>query len=280
MNPADILDGPEALVQQQLAATAPAPKPVPTLTHATLCGRNVGGGVSPAFAAVLAKIDAALRAQHATEAPTTDYAAWCGVANVGGYRPAPSGWHGKGVAVDLNYSTNGYAATRTVLDLGMVHYGGEAAGLAFSQRRPAMEACDRACMALDGKPADLSARKLHESTGAAWDRWHRVSEAVRAYFAPYYDPTQELDVGATPARPGVTIPERVAEDYDAIRLPLVVGAPSLHPRTTRNPARGLMDLPRHVVVAMCDVGGCRWGAVDFGAAESGDVMHFDRPALA
>jgi hypothetical protein len=36
-----------------------------------------------------------------------------------------------------------------------------------------------------------------------------------------------------------------------------------------------MDLPRAVVVALCDVGGMRWGGVDFGTAESGDLMHWD-----
>ena len=36
-----------------------------------------------------------------------------------------------------------------------------------------------------------------------------------------------------------------------------------------------MDLPRHTVVAMCDVGGLRAGLCDFGPAESSDIMHFD-----
>ena len=139
------------------------------------------------------------------------------------------------------------------------------------------DACDRACMALDGAPADLAPRKAGESTGSVWDRWHRVSEAVRAYLAPYYPAVDTLDVGEADHLDWIdpaTIPLQVAADYQALRVPLVIGQPLPHPRTTRNPARGLIDLPRHTVVALADVGGLRIGGCDMGR-ESGDWMHVD-----
>ena len=237
--------------------------------------------VAPKLAEVLAKVEGSLhvewtRAQVALPggAPTQTFAEWHGIRGVGGYRPL-GGWHSKGLAVDLNYQTNGYAVVRSTVGAHVVH-GGEAAGAGLAGvRRAFADACDRACMALDGAPADLSARKRGESTGAAWDRWHRVSEAVRFYLAADYLAVDALDVGEADAIPGVVVPPQIAADYQALRVPLVVGAPSMHPRTTRNPARCLMDLPRAVVVALCDVGGLRWGGIDFGTAESGDLMHFD-----
>ena len=247
------------------------------LARGTFLGQSIGGGVIPAFHARLQKVEAALREEHARVSPGIDFVAWCGITSVGGFR-TPGGFHAKGVAVDLNYLTNGYMATRTGGT-----YGGEYAARDLGVRKPALDACDRACLAFDGAPADLSARKSGESTGAVWDRWHRVSEAVRAYFAPYFPAHDALDIGAADVLPGIdpaSIPAQVMADYQAIRVPLVVGAPSKNPRTTRNPARCLMDIPRHVAVAMCDVGGMRWGACDFGAGSSGDVMHFDCPRLA
>lgn len=240
--------------------------------------------VAPTFSTVLARVESALhdewtRAMLALPggAPTPSFSQWHGVRGVGGYRPH-GGWHSKGVAVDLNYRANGYAVCRSTVGAHVVH-GGEAAGAGLAGvRRAFAAACDRACVAYDGAPADLSARKRGESTGAAWDRWHRVSEAVRAYFASYYLAADALDVGEADVLPGVVVPSQVAADYQALRVPLVVGAPSMHPRVTRNPARGLLDVPRAVVVALCDVGGLRWGGVDFGTAQSGDLMHFDTAA--
>ena len=237
--------------------------------------------VAPALAAILSRVEAALHAEYSRAmvalpagAFVPTFAEWHGIRGVGGYRKA-AGWHGKGLAVDLNYSTNGYAVSRTRCKRGVI-LGGEAAGASILGAREAfVAACDRACVALDGAPADLSARKPGESTGSVWDRWHRVSEAVRLYLRPYYQSADALDVGEADAVPGVAIPAQVTADYQALRVPLVVGQPLPHPRTTRNPARGLMDLPRAVVVALCDVGGLRAGLCDFGPAESSDIMHFD-----
>jgi hypothetical protein len=233
------------------------------------CSTRVDRG----FAATLAKVETALAAQHAAEAPGMKFSAWHGIRGVGGYR-AHGGMHSKGRAVDLNYSRNGYAVCRTVTPRGTV-FGGEAVAASLTGTRAAfIAACARACL-LARVPCDLSARKFGESTGSVWDRWHVVSDAVASHFAPYYQTTDDYDAGDADVRDGVIVPDQVAADYAAVRLPLVVGTPTQSPLLTRNPAKGIMDIPRAVAVAMCDVGGLRWGACDFGAASSGDIMHFD-----
>ena len=260
----------------------------PVLVRADFLGRTAL--VTAAFGAKLARVAEAVRAAYTTAmldlpagSPKPTFAEWHNIRGVGGYREG-AGYHGKGRAVDLNYSRNGYLVCRTVTARGVV-YGGEAAGARLVDRhgkrvdvrRPFADACDRACIALDGKPADLSARKPGESTGAVWDRWDRTSRAVIAYLAPYYPAADDLDVGEADHLPGVdpaSIPPQVAADYQALRVPMVVGAPAINPRTTRNPAKGLMDIPRAVFVA-CDVVGLRLGLCDFGAGSSTDVMHLD-----
>jgi len=67
---------------------------------------------------------------------------------------------------------------------------------------------------------------------------------------------------------------RMLRDYEMVRIPMVYGAPSATPGSTRNPLQGFLNLREELVVAMTDVGGLRWGASDFGA-ESGDIQHFD-----
>jgi hypothetical protein len=236
--------------------------------------------VAPRLAAILARVEESLhaewqRAQVALPggAPVQTFAEWHGVRSCGGYRKG-AGWHAKGLAVDIDYRRQGYVVTRTRTARGVV-YGGEAAGAGFRGVREAFAAaCDRACVALDGEPADLSARKAGESTGAVWDRWDRTSRAVAAYLAPYYQTEDDLDAGDADEREGVEIPPQVAADYQALRVPLVVGQPLPSPRLTRNPARGLIAWTRPVFVALGH-GGLRLGLSDFGAREAGDAHHVD-----
>jgi len=243
----------------------------PTLIATRFLGVGIGGGVAPALRDALGRVEDALRDEYARaqlSAPDgLSWPEWHGVHAIGGYR-AHGGHHSEGIAIDIDYARNGYAPTRTGSTLG-----GEAAGAKLPGVRAAfMAACDRACLETYGRPADLSARGKGESTGAVWDRWKRVSNAITAYLMPWYV-SDAGTPGPLPSR--VPPPQQVAADYVALRTPLVVGAPSLAPKIARNPARGLMSLRRPVVVALCDVGGLRWGACDFGKAESGDIMHFD-----
>lgn len=245
------------------------------LVSTSFLGRSVR--VDRAFDAKLAKVQTALQAQYdALPEPKATFKEWHGVYSVGGYREGGS-MHGKGRAIDVNYYRNGYVACRTRTARGTV-YGGEDGGDFTGVRRAFADACDRACMAFDGQPADTSARKAGETSESVWDRWHHVSESLCAYFAPWYPAIDDLDAGEADHLPDVdpaSIPPQIATDYQSLRVPLVVGSPMKVPRLTRNPAKGIMDIPRHTFVALSDVCGFRAGTADFSATSSGDLMHWD-----
>ncbi len=241
-----------------------------SLVSATFLGRSYRA--APKLVKLLNKAETNLKAEWEKTDRSIPFAQWHGIRGVGGYRKG-GGWHAHGLALDLNYPRNGYVATRTLVG-GRWIYGGESGGDFSGVRKAFADACDRACLAMDGQPADLSARKKGESTGQMWDRWHRVSEAVKLYLSPFFPAQNDLDVGEADALPGVSIPPQVMVDYQALRVPLVVGSPSKNPRTTRNPAKGLMDIPRHVLVALGEAG-LRIGLGDFGNKSSGDTMHVD-----
>ena len=256
------------------------------LVSCNFLGRSVGGGVIARMRDALAAVEASLKTEYASVNPGVSFVDWCGIGGIGGFREN-GGPHTHGIAVDLDYGANPYIATRTGS-----HLGGEAAGIGLTGvREAAIAACDR----IVGGTADLSARKPHEDTGAVWDRFHAVSEAWKAYFGPYFSAANTL-VKRPPAPNWQTcdasgfvsmvtnkelivdisaVPLQVLRDYEAVRIPTVVGGPSKSPAITRNPAHGFLTHPRHVSVAMCKVGNMRWGACDFGPLESGDIMHYD-----
>lgn len=261
--------------------------PTDLVTQCSFLGHSVGGGVVPKMLAALHAVEAALKAQYTAANPGVPFAEWCGITGVGGFREH-GGPHTRGIAVDLDYTLNPYIATRTGQ-----HFGGEFAGAGLvGVREAAVEACDR----IVGGTADLSCRKPGESTESVWDRLHLVSEGWKAYFSPWFN-TDHAKVTRKPVpnwqscpagdfAPMVAsgelkvtdltqVPVQVLRDYEAVRIPTVIGSPSKSPEVTRNPARGFLTHPKHLAVAMCKVGKMRWGACDFGHSESGDIMHYD-----
>jgi hypothetical protein len=68
---------------------------------------------------------------------------------------------------------------------------------------------------------------------------------------------------------------QMLRNYERVRIPMVYGDPSATPASTRNPLLGFLSLREELVTALADIGQLRWGAADFGAAESGDIQHFD-----
>jgi hypothetical protein len=76
---------------------------------------------------------------------------------------------------------------------------------------------------------------------------------------------------------------QMLRDYEMVRIPMLYGNPNEPVRATRNPAHGFLQLRRELVCSMIHIGDqvlgasrqMRWGASDFGAQQSGDVMHFD-----
>lgn len=268
----------------------------PALVPATFCGVRVEGGCTASFKARLTKAEARIvadyeRAYRAGETAET-FSSWHNVKTIGGYR-ARAGMHGKGEAIDINYSRSPYSIVRRGKTLG-----GEAAGDDLDVRRAAAEAYDRACGGT-GK-ADVDWRRPGETVEACFDRFEAVSVAIRAYFEPYFhtvdtDGTPLVTITRRPSKGYLTapreafagmvgrelkvpldqVPLQVLRDFEAIRIPMVFGVPERLPGKTRNPALvGLMDLRKPVVVALVREGGMRWGMDGFGS-ESSDAMHFD-----
>jgi hypothetical protein len=258
---------------------------------------------------------------------------WCGLRqSTTGWR-SMSGFHGSGSAVDVNYNTNPYIATRTdVPKTGggtKTVLGGELAGAGLqTQRRQAAEVYDRAVEFAGGTgdKANVSERKdrtkpTRESTADVYARFKATSDALAEYLQLAFldgdvkikrrpvknaDTASEADllkeIPLTERRsqadgealikkclddwlfkslhPGWTKTPtqqyfQILRDYELVRIPMVFGQPDASPAETRNPARGFVDLRQELVEAMVDVGKLRWGAADFGPAESGDVQHFD-----
>lgn len=253
--------------------------------------RTVHRGVSRKMRVALAKTEEVLRKQYVESGSTLKFKVWCGDNGITGWREGKDK-HNDGIAIDF-YTDNPYIVTRTGTSIG-----GEYAGRKLKVMRYAFLAvCDRAV----GGTADLSHRKYDpatkkkESTGAIWDRFNAVSEALKRYFAPYFRVEKNLihrypvaDYVNAPREAfavldgellsGVAladVPLQVLRDYEAVRIPMVFGSVTTRPEKTRNPARGFLTIPRHVVVALCDVGNMRWGMCDFSVEEDGDGMHFD-----
>lgn len=281
----------------------------------TFLGAPCGDGVNPTMAERLRAVESDLRTAHdalASSGETTDdFETWCGLHEaVIGWRSG-AGFHASGSAVDLNYSTTPYIVTRTGATLG----GEAASADQLGMRSRAAAVYDRAVWFLEGNdapPADLSIR-VHDTIEFTYERFRRVSDALTGYLSwavspehvrvdrPPISGVQDLpdgDDGFLAIPPGelngdagsaidslaqVLEDEAAAtsayyqmlRDYELVRIPMLFGSPKHPVVATRNPAHGFLDLRAELVVSLVSVGGMRWGACDFGVAESGDVMHFD-----
>lgn len=271
------------------------------LVQHTFLGLPCGKGVVPAFRDRLIAVEHAL--EQSIGLRSRELGRRMGVnAGLICYR-RDHGRHGLGRAVDIEYAGAPYIAVRSKRRDGQGYiYGGEAAAAGLvGLRESAAGVYDRAVAWVDpdGPPADVACRRSGEGTAAVWDRFRRVSDALGIYLGAVFrraPPSVTRPPGTPPAPaelmsvdtaratisarwPGAdvdAIRTQIIADFDHVRVPMVFGAPSRRPAKTRNPVRGFLPFARELAVAMVEVGGMRWGACDFGAAESGDVMHFDR----
>jgi hypothetical protein len=151
-----------------------------------------GKGVNPVMAERLSQAEAAIRATYdalpeedrvdpATGLGGASFRQWCAIKEPHrAWRPGRS-HHSAGAAVDVNYTTNPYIATRS----GDV-YGGEAAGHQLTGvREAAVAVYDRAVEFTDGPgaTADVAARRPGESTQSVWNRFSTVSAALAGYLS-------------------------------------------------------------------------------------------------
>lgn len=116
-------------------------------------------------------------------------------------------------------------------------------------------------------------------TEVAWSAEEGI-DALRTLFA---------DAGWQAEHPGWPLTEdeqywQILRDFELVRTPMLFGSAGAPVLATRNPAHGFLQLRRELVCSMIRIGDqvvgggqrtMRWGASDFGSAESGDVMHFD-----
>ncbi|HET9143112.1 hypothetical protein [Actinophytocola sp.] len=284
----------------------------------TFLGQPCENGVDPSMVAALAAVEENLRELHRAAGVESPFEQWAGIhePHKGIY---PGGHHAAGIAVDLNYTTNPYVATRTVHT-----FGGER-GSAVAVRRAAVEVYDRA-VAFTFSETDTSdtSCRIHDSIGDIYDHFQVASDCLVYYLGAAFsaDPRRvdrrpvpgvaeladgdpAFDVFGAELPGGLAAADAVIaaldgqmssdgwreahpnwpytpaqqywqllRDFELVRTPMVFGSPA-DVRSTRNPARGFLDLRREVVLALVEVGGMRWGACDFGPDESGDIMHFD-----
>jgi hypothetical protein len=233
----------------------------------TWFNHNIGGGLAQST------IDCLERFKQAN--PTIDMSF---LKSLGGWRAAASR-HTLGQAIDINYDTNGFFICTVGRQIG-----GEKAALT-EVTNPCFAALKRIELKT-GKKCDVSARKVEdrvpETYESCWERWNETSSAIVEYLRPLQ--AAGLPNELTPVmtdnffKSNVDINDdsiqQLIRDFHALRAPLVFGTPVKNPPKTRNPAKGIMDIPKDVVVGLMNAGFKRWGAVDFGT-QSGDLMHFD-----
>lgn len=310
------------------------------IVDATFLGMAVQGGVDNEMKRRLDAVEEDLRSAYATSGESVGFETWCGLRQrPGGFHAG--GYHGQGIAIDLNYDTNPYIATRTGST-----FGGEAGFIGGSVGRAlAVDVYDRAVSFTFSETdvADVSIR-VNDSIEVTYDRFRFASDCLGYYLShvfqwgddrvwisrapisqaqeladddpafaaisegrhgerwPYSDAIQaltdtmeSLGAGQVTRRFDVTDPRpawrethpnwpwsspeqqywQILRDYEVVRAPMLQGNASLPVTRTRNPANGFLDLPRHLVLSMVTTGRMWWGASDFGAGASGDMMHFD-----
>ncbi|WP_166351888.1 hypothetical protein [Phytoactinopolyspora limicola] len=117
----------------------------------------------------------------------------------------------------------------------------------------------------DGDPAFQQIRANEISV----DKDHAVFQFETLFSDPHW---QEAHPGWMSAEEQYW---QMLRDYEMVRIPMLRGDPRRPITETRNPARGFLDLRGEVVCELVRTGRMRWGASDFGARASGDIMHFD-----
>jgi hypothetical protein len=190
----------------------------------------------------------------------------------GGGRRNPNlsgSFHGPGLAIDVRYLANPWVAGNPAAPNG---------NAAFTN------VMARATLLLSGQAERVDAAYLSRlgshPTAAICARLSGLSDTLVRYLALGPDVAglrAALDSRRTVAglrQEGETLEQavgrvraRIRSDTEALRGKGNFGG--------RDGRKGFFDLPTDLVVALRDHAGLRWGAVDLGATQSGDVMHFD-----
>jgi hypothetical protein len=208
----------------------------------------------------------------------------------GGARPnaAGGGMHSFGLAADVEYTGNPWIAGQHVERDKQTRQPTAAGERTLAANREFTAAANRAALLVSGATVDFTAAFLHglrsRPTADAFDVLASRNSDLEAYLAAADDLDairRRLEARRAAGTAGVVSPGE-STDAAAARWQAAIRADFARLRAAdsnfapdRDPARGFLNLHRDLVVALRDAAGLAWGAVDFGATESGDVMHFD-----
>lgn len=196
----------------------------------------------------------------------------CMMSGAGNYnlRPARGSFHTLGLAIDINKAENPWVATEAG--------GGRAAkgNAIFVEVTERMQELMGFGEKVDGALLKKAGAK---TTEAAWHQLEESNVALRRYRALAVDPAalekhfNELAADSPARARGLAYwQQQVANDH----AELLDVKRSNYNNPTEN--TGFMDHQKELVVALRDVAGLGWGAIDM-YGESGDVMHFDGRTL-
>jgi hypothetical protein len=182
--------------------------------------------------------------------------------------------HTFGLAVDIGYTANPWIAGNPDRP------NGNAAFIAISKRVSNLlsgtdDALDPAWLAALGDDANTT-------TGAAYDAIRALHDALLVYLGLANDrpalettikrrqsglrPELVVKAGETVAKAVERWTDTITKDEERLRNAFGDG---------RDPRKGFLNLSRDLVIALRDHGCLAWGAIDLGANQSGDIMHFD-----
>jgi hypothetical protein len=204
-----------------------------------------------------------------------------------GARPSASSnsVHTFGLAVDIRYTSNPWVAGQHVErdSSGNLTTAGQATQRANQEFT---EAANRAALLISGVTVNFTPAFLNGLRTSPTADIHATlsqrSADLRAYLRLHNNPTEiqrkiaERQAAGTPGmlNAGETAAAAAARWQTLIANDLANLGRADSNFTGRDPRNGFMNLHRDLVVALRDVAGLAWAAVDIGA-ECGDMMHFD-----
>jgi hypothetical protein len=176
--------------------------------------------------------------------------------------------HPYGLAIDVRHMLNPWVAGNPDAPHGNARF---------------IEVMQRATLLLDGRALRVDPSHLSTlsslGTREAWTRLRDLSSTLRQYLTLAGDGAAlrrriesgsaaagVLRAGESPDQAAARWGRQIADDARALRRG------NFPYKDARD---GFLELPLDLVVALRDHAGLAWGAIDFGAAQSGDVMHFD-----
>lgn len=213
-------------------------------------GFSCAGGVNPALDAKLTVAENLLQTTFTSQSAlglfTGTFTEWAQIRQPHG--ATHPGGHAPGDAMDVNFDTNPYIATRTPTPSGGVIYGGEApepSGIRMSRIR-ATTVYDRAMafFSVSSNVANVSARASAETTLSVFQRFKAASDALRDYLGLAFTTTLPTTI-ANPPPPGGNNPPPVGRtpvpNAHNASLPQLLAAIPRSERRSEADARSRID---------------------------------------